>query len=58
MNKLYAADQAEAIEKVATISKTKRPAYIRMVKQEDGRYLIMWEGEQECQEKTAYPSAI
>lgn len=47
MNKLYAADQAEAIKKVVTITDTKRPAYIRMEKQEDGRYLIMWEGKQE-----------
>ena len=47
MKKLYADDQAEAIEKVVTITDTKRPEYIRMEKQEDGRYLIMWEGEQE-----------
>lgn len=46
MNKTYAADQAEAIEKVAAISETKRPEYIRMEKQKDGRYLIKWEGEQ------------
>lgn len=45
MNKLYAADQAEAIEKVVTITDTKRPEYIRMEKQKDGRYLITWEGE-------------
>lgn len=56
MKKLYAADQAEAIEKVATISKTKRPEYIRMEKQKDGRYLIKWEGEQKWQENP-YPSA-
>ena len=47
MNKLYAADQAEAIEKVAAITETKRPAYIRMEKQKDGRYLIKWEVEKE-----------
>lgn len=46
MNKTYADDQAEAILKVVTITDTKRPEYIRMVKQEDGRYLITWEGEQ------------
>lgn len=46
MKKLYADDQAEAIEKVVTITDTKRPEYIRMEKQEDGRYLITWEGEQ------------
>ena len=47
MNKTYAADQAEAIETVAAITETKRPAYIRMEKQEDGRYLIKWEDEKE-----------
>jgi len=46
VKKLYADDQAEAIEKVVTITDTKRPEYIRMEKQEDGRYLITWEGEQ------------
>ena len=46
MNMLYAADQAEAIGKVAAIMETKRPEYIRMEKQDDGRYLITWEGEQ------------
>lgn len=47
MKKLYAADQAEAIEKVAAITEIKRPAYIRMEKQKDGRYIIKWEGEKE-----------
>ena len=46
MNKTYAADQAEAIEKVSTIMETKRPAYIRMEKQKSGRYLITWETEE------------
>lgn len=46
MKKLYAANQAEAIEKVTAITETKRPEYIRMEKQDDGRYLITWEGEQ------------
>ncbi len=45
MNKTYADDQAEAIEKVVTITETKRPEYIRMKKEKDGRYLITWEGE-------------
>ena len=50
MKKLYAADQAEAIKKVAIIVETKKPDRIRMKKQKDGRYLITWEGEREWQE--------
>lgn len=47
MKKLYAADQTEAIEKVVTITETKKPSFIRMEKQKDGRYLIKWEEKQE-----------
>lgn len=54
MNKLYAADQAEAIEKVVTITKAKNPSFIRMEKEKDGRYLIKWEGERNEQENHPY----
>lgn len=47
MNMLYESNQADAIKRLESITESKRPAYIRMVKQEDGRYLIMWEGAQE-----------
>lgn len=46
MNELYAADQAEALKRLAFIADTYRPAYLRMEMQKDGSYLIIW-GEQE-----------
>lgn len=47
MNELFAPNQEEALKRLASITEIYKPAYIRMEKQEDGRYLIMWEGEQE-----------
>lgn len=46
MNTVYAMNQKEAINKVIAITEEKKPEYIRMVKQENGRYLITWEKEQ------------